>query len=128
MHFLFIILLSIDYREGSIRLMGGVTPAEGRLELYYGGRWGTVCEEGWGAKSAEVACRELGFERPIRKTDGSLYTYEGSDSIPVWLDDVDCEGSEENIINCPHGPIGTHLCSHDHDIGIICTGKIYMYH
>ena len=104
--------------------MGGSTESEGRLEIYFEDRWGSVCENGWGSRSAEVVCRELGFARPVRTTKGSDYTYIGSDSSPVWLDEVQCNGDEKKVINCPHGPLGTHICTHEHDIGIICTGML----
>ena len=43
------------------RLVGGPSPREGRLEVYHGGRWGTVCDDGFTDAAARVACYSLGF-------------------------------------------------------------------
>ena len=44
-----------------VRLAGGLTSHEGRLEVRYNGRWGTVCDDGFIDTEATVACRSLGF-------------------------------------------------------------------
>lgn len=36
-------------------------PDEGRLEIYYGGTWSTVCAEGFTSVAAGVACASLGY-------------------------------------------------------------------
>ena len=33
----------------------------GRLEVYYSGQWGTVCDDNFGATAARIACNQLGF-------------------------------------------------------------------
>ena len=52
-------------RSGDLRLVRfGLTSSfytSGRLEVYYSGRWGTVCDDGWSSTNSRVACRQLGF-------------------------------------------------------------------
>ena len=43
------------------RLAGSGLPYEGRLEVYYNGAWGTVCDDDFDDVDATVACYSLGF-------------------------------------------------------------------
>ena len=49
-----------------MRLVGGESPNEGRLEVCYFNHWGTVCDDNFGTEEAQLVCRELGFPQEGR--------------------------------------------------------------
>ena len=102
-----------------IRLVGGSSNLEGRVEIFHSGQWGTVCDDAWGTDDATVVCRELGFSA-IGALPRSFAAF-GSGTGPIWLDQVDCAGTESRLINCPANQIGVHDCSHFEDAGVICN-------
>uniref|UniRef100_A0A7N4UX23 Soluble scavenger receptor cysteine-rich domain-containing protein SSC5D n=1 Tax=Sarcophilus harrisii TaxID=9305 RepID=A0A7N4UX23_SARHA len=104
-----------------LRLVSGPGRCAGRLEAWYGGRWGTVCDDGWDVRDAAVACRELGCGAP--REPGPAAGRFGWGEGPIWLDDVACAGTEVRLADCPAAPWGKHNCAHNEDVGVTCTGK-----
>lgn len=99
-----------------IRLVGGGS-GSGRLEIYYDGSWGTVCDDLWGIYDATVACRMLGYRNGTAKTNAFF----GEGTGNIWLDSVECLGDEMSILSCSHNAWGKHDCHHNEDAGVICT-------
>ena len=114
-----------DSAPGSLRLMGGSSDLEGRVEVFHNGRWGTVCDDLWDDRDAAVACRQLGYHggtavvRTSRRFGGF-----GEGTGPIYLDDVQCRGNENRLIDCPRRgwarTIGNHNCLHLEDAGARC--------
>ena len=92
------------------------------MEVFYNEQWGTICDDGWDLNGANVTCRQLGYKYAIRALKGSVVP-DGSGKI--WLDEIDCTGSEEDLKSCNHKGWGIHDCEHDEDAGVQCflTGK-----
>ncbi len=42
----------------------------------------------------------------------------------IWLDNVQCRGTETRLIDCPANALGSHNCAHVEDAGVRCpTGE-----
>ncbi len=111
--------------QGELRLQGGPTLNEGRLEICIDNIWGTVCDDLFQEPSARVACRQLGFSA----IDTTILTFEYGNSNtlgPIWLDNVQCIGNETKLFDCPSNGVGVNDCDRREDVGLRCMSKEFQ--
>ncbi len=99
------------------RLVGGSVPSEGRVEVFYNGQWGTVCDDGWDITDAHVVCRQLGFSEA---TNASQSAHFGEGTGQILMDDVNCVGNEQKLQDCAFDGWGSNDCSHYEDASVTC--------
>ena len=115
--------LGNSYNESSVkvRLRDGNNAGEGRVEVFYNGIWGTICDDAWDLLDARVVCKMLGYERAVAAPGSASF---GPGTGSILLDDVACSGAERNLAQCRYRgyPIpGDHNCIHSEDASVICS-------
>jgi len=87
------------------------------VEVYHNGEWGTVCDNGWDLNDAQVVCSELGLGEASAARHNAFY---GQGSGDIWLENLNCVGTEWTIGNCSHRGWGIENCDHSEDAGVKC--------
>ena len=110
--------------EGSVRLVGGNTLLEGRVEVFLLGQWGTVCDNYWDLADATVVCRQLGYLRAVEAPRSAIF---GAGSGPSWYYRLYCTGSERRLTGCSKSisNFGS-ACSHSRDAGAVCSSQCHI--
>ena len=133
-----------DAENGELRLADGPTAAQGRLEVFNAGEWGTVCDDQFDERvddprtphdrrrvrniAKHKACQFMGYATGQRIPRGNISILPPTE--PIWLDDVRCLDDEphwtgappEKLHHCYHAGWGNNNCSHDEDVHLLCTG------
>ncbi|XP_064032274.1 scavenger receptor cysteine-rich type 1 protein M130-like [Pogoniulus pusillus] len=101
-----------------IRAVGGQHRCSGRVEVWLHGSWGTVCDDSWDRQDAQVACRQLGCG-PVLSAPGEAAFGEGTG--PIWLEQVECQGTEPSLQECWARPGDSGVCRHKEDAAVSCS-------
>ncbi|XP_070841101.1 T-cell differentiation antigen CD6-like [Chaetodon trifascialis] len=112
------VIASADCGHQAVRLAGGSDRCAGRVEVWRNGRWGTVCDDRWDLEDANVVCAQLGcgYALSVTGQGGSFPPGRG----PVYLDELNCTGREENLWACPAAQDEAD-CGHKEDAGVVCS-------
>ena len=120
-----------DVRIRGMRINGTLDKEWGRLELYLGGEWGTLCAAGFNSYAADAACRQLGYQysygEDISKAiDYTDYLPLASNSTTIYAAVSFCgktnDGGSSHVLRCvqPYVYVGPG-CTHDDDVIIQCS-------
>ncbi|XP_056408488.1 CD5 antigen-like [Hyla sarda] len=103
-----------------VRLVDGPSRCTGRLEVYHDGQWGSVCDDHWDDRDANVTCSQIrcGPCQPYKRRRKRF----GQSHGKIWLDDVECNGDETSLEKCKHRVWSYHDCTHQEDVSVYCTG------
>src|SRR6056300_1101316 len=93
-----------------VRLVQTTVPHAGRVEVQYQGIWGSICDDYWNLEDAHVICRQLNFTGALMSPCCSVFGFNKTSKI--WLDDVNCHGSENDVSQCRHRPWGVSDCTY----------------
>eukprot|EP00731_Ephydatia_muelleri_P017884 Em0010g982a len=111
---------------GDLRFAGkGARSSAGRLEIFLGAgyEWGTVSHRAFDQRSADVACRQLGYEGAKSFGLAMNSSFGVGDSWWTFLNDSRCTGDELHLLRCHWSAEPCARCDHSEDIAIECSTK-----
>ncbi|KAM6164704.1 galectin-3-binding protein [Rhynchocyon petersi] len=111
---------TLGLEDGDMRLADGGVANRGRVEIFYRGQWGTVCDDGWDLVDASVVCRALGFQNATQALGNASF---GPGSGPILLSEVRCMGTESSLAHCRSLGWFQSNCQHREDAGVVCTNE-----
>ncbi|CAL4165762.1 unnamed protein product, partial [Meganyctiphanes norvegica] len=87
---------------------------------------GSVCHDDWGTEEATVVCnvlaKRMNYEIEAAASSAPSPT-PNHPPLPIKLTEVDCKGSEQDLLNCAHDSWGKSDCSTAQVAGVKCVLK-----
>lgn len=107
-----------------IRLVGGASFTEGRVEIFVDNGWGTVCDHEFDIDDVTVVCKQLGFRKAEKVLPGAYF---GKGNGTIKAKNPDCNGDESSLTECK-ASLFSHLykCEHSEDASVRCSGEILI--
>ncbi|XP_075020257.1 antigen WC1.1-like isoform X2 [Calonectris borealis] len=106
--------------DESLRLSGGESRCDGRVEIFLHGMWSRVLDDEWDIKDAHVVCRQL--QCGIAKKAYYLPRSQRGMGL-VGLRSVQCAGNETQLMLCKTSHSQTVPTGVAEDVGVICSGS-----
>lgn len=129
---------------GDLRLRGGSTQYEGRIEMCYNGLWGSVCQSSFSQEEARVVCNQLGYQSNEKLKVLFLIFYIfflfsgfavrasptqfGPSRLPVFTLAARCTRSHtSNLTSCAQKTVPGSFCYSYNEAGVTCEGRDTCY-
>ena len=106
-------------KQGSVRLAGGVSDFNGRVEVCVDGTWGAVCGNNFGTPEAEAVCSSLGYETTnVITTLGQIFQDSIDEAQPMFNIASSCT---EGV--CTFTPTSATCSLKTGTVGVFCPRK-----
>uniref|UniRef100_A0AAQ4P3S8 Neurotrypsin n=1 Tax=Gasterosteus aculeatus aculeatus TaxID=481459 RepID=A0AAQ4P3S8_GASAC len=106
-----------DCHQGAVRLAGGSSGNNGRVEVYLNGQWGAICDTHWTDRDASVICGQLGLGQIGTALQ---HSYFGPGSV-FHYERLGCRGNENSLLECRSRKFVTNDCNHGNEAGVVCA-------
>uniref|UniRef100_A0A3Q1HC17 SRCR domain-containing protein n=1 Tax=Anabas testudineus TaxID=64144 RepID=A0A3Q1HC17_ANATE len=109
--------------QNRVILKGGKDPCEGHIKIYHKNKWGYAGDTGWSKSTEEVVCRSTHCGKPV---EGSTEDILMNEDVPVWLNEMVCNGNESHLWDCSPPGWGISVYRKDTVKKITCSDRIKM--
>ena len=67
----------------------------------------------------------LSLPLPLFSTAPQSFSVNETTARPILLNNITCAGTETRLTDCPRSGVGTHNCSHTHNVVVSCRGAYH---